>query len=107
MQVMQPPPPPPITLKWGDKITVAINRQTRGVFVVTGTVHTVFPLRAAFFAQLKEDGKIAHNAYFNIDNEGVTWVKGHHDAGSPEMQELLGKAQEHYHALEVAAALSK
>lgn len=86
-------PAPVTSLKWGDKITAAPNKQGR-VFVAAGIVHTVLPAGGRFFAQLTE-GKTTHNVYLNLDDEGSTWIRGHHGVASPEAVKLQEDAQVH------------
>ncbi len=77
-------PNPEVTIKAGDKITAVVNKPGRAVFVAKGVVHSMLSVKGMFFAQLSENGRLAHNVYLHVNDEGSTWVKGHIDAASPK-----------------------
>jgi hypothetical protein len=66
------PSAPSTTITRGDRITAVVETPNEK-FIGQGKVHHVGAER--FFVQLKS-GRIAHNRYFNLIDEGKTWVRG-------------------------------
>ncbi len=75
-----PPSDPSTTITRGDKITAAVETPTE-TFIGQGKVHHVSAEK--FFVQLR-NGRIAHNRYFNLSDEGKTWTRGWEPGWQPE-----------------------
>lgn len=76
-----PPAPttPSTTLVRGEKITAIVETSVEK-FIGQGKVHNVSGER--FFVQLKS-GRMSHNRYFELADEGKTWTRGWHPGWEP------------------------